>query len=665
MVTSFGGANDEQKSAFGIDRVLLRLTVFGTLVVVLFVALFSRLWFLQVLDSSHFQRLAKNNRTRIVESEPPRGLIRARDGTPLVANRRSLSVTVDRQVVNTPRKARRVLKRLSKQLVIPIRELRKNLRDEAVSPYKPVAVANDVSEKAKFYIKEHSEDFPGVDVENLPVRRYPRGRMAAQILGFVGEISEDMLKSDHFRRPRTDYAAGDIVGREGVEYVYDRFIRGRPRRDRVTVNSAGDVFASKRVQKEKPGRDLYLTIDRKIQTLTEKALADGIEAAQGQYVAPAGGVVVMDPDNGEILSMASYPTYNPSILADGYSDKDARLLGARTPDEPADDRLLNRPVLGGFPPGSTFKVVTAEAALWSGVASPYTALSCPGSIVYPPEGGPGSVVFNNWTSADYGYMGLAESLEVSCDTFYYQLGINLEEAFGAAQGDGTEKFQQFMRMAGFGHETGIDLPYEADGRVPDQEWCETNSEIFCPYGWLPGYTINMAIGQGELIVTPLQMAVTYAAVGNGGRIVEPRLAKALGRTTPEGDPEILREFKSETVRRLPLDDSEWAPIRQGLELVISGDQGTAAGAFAGYPQGRFPIAGKTGTAQIGSVDSGLNYAWFASYAPVDDPEYVVVVYLEKAGHGGESAAPVARQIYEGIFGIDEKADVELSQDASG
>jgi penicillin-binding protein 2 len=664
MVNSARG-HEDQKSAFGIDRVLLRLTVLGTLVVVVFVALFSRLWFLQVLDSSHFKRLAKHNRTRKVESEPPRGLIRARDGTPLVANRRSLSVIVDRQVVNTPRKVRRVMRRLSKQLDMPVRELRENLQDETVSPYKPVAVANDVPEKTKFYIKENSEDFPGVDVENLPVRRYPHGRLAAQILGYVGEISEDMLKSDHFRGPDRDYSPGDIVGRDGIEYVYDRFIRGRPRVDRVTVNSAGDVFASKLVQREKPGKDLYLTIDTKIQRLTQKALAEGIEAARGEYVAPAGGAVVMDPDNGEILAMASYPTYNPSILADGYSDKDARLLGAKTPNETADDRLLNRPVLGGFPPGSTFKVVTAEAALWSGIATPYTTLPCPGSVVYPPEGGPGSVIFNNWTSADYGYMGIAESLEVSCDTFYYELGWRLEDAFGAAQGDGSEKFQRYMRMAGFGHETGIDLPYEADGRVADEEWCEENSEIFCPYGWLPGYTVNMAIGQGELIVTPLQMAVTYAAIANGGRIVRPHLGRELARTTADGKRDVIRKFRAETVRRLPLDETEWAPIRQGLELVISGDQGTAAGAFAGYPQGKYPIAGKTGTAQIGSVESGLNYAWFASYGPVEDPEYVIVAYLEKAGHGGESAAPVVRQIYEGIFGIDKNEEVQLSQDASG
>jgi penicillin-binding protein 2 len=275
------------------------------------------------------------------------------------------------------------------------------------------------------------------------------------------------------------------------------------------------------------------------------------------------------------------------------------------------------------------------------------------------------VIYNNWTSADMGYMGFAESLEVSCDTFYYELGWRMEDAFGAALGDGSERFQDYMRKAGFGHETGVDLPYEAEGRVADKAWCTAYQDIFCPIGWLPGYTVNMSIGQGELIVTPLQMAVTYAAIANGGRIVRPHLGMSVGRTTDAGEVKLVREFKPKTVGRLPLDDSELAPLQQGLVDVIGGDQGTAAAAFAGYPQGTLPVAGKTGTAQIGSVDSGLNYAWFTSYAPADDPEYVVVTYLEKAGHGGESAAPVARQIYEAIFGVDDNPKVGLSQDFSG
>jgi penicillin-binding protein 2 len=372
-------------------------------------------------------------------------------------------------------------------------------------------------------------------------------------------------------------------------------------------------------------------------------------------------VVVMEPDTGAIVAMASSPTFDPSILADGISVREFDALGQVTPDDPEDDALINRAISAGAPSGSSFKVVTAGAAMWTGVANPYTSLDCDGSIVLPPEGGPGSVIFNNWTSADFGYMGFPTSLEVSCDTFYYQLGWAMEERWGAANGDGSERFQRYMRMAGFGHETGIDLFNEGDGVVPDQEWCD---DICLDKQWLPGWTVNMSIGQGDLLVSPLQMAVTYAAIANGGRVMQPRLGWELARTNEAGERETVREFKPRVVRRLPLDSTELSVIQQGLIDVVSGDQGTAASAFAGFPTDTYPIAGKTGTAEIGE-DETLNRAWFLSYAPADDPQYVVAVYLNKAGHGGESAAPVARQIYEGLFGIDKKTDVQLGSDASG
>jgi penicillin-binding protein 2 len=244
----------------------------------------------------------------------------------------------------------------------------------------------------------------------------------------------------------------------------------------------------------------------------------------------------------------------------------------------------------------------------------------------------------------------------------------METRFGpieALGGDGTEKFQDYMRVAGFGHDTGIDLPNEFDGRVPDERWCEDNADIgYCPDGWLPGYSVNMSIGQGDLLVTPLQMAVSYAAIANGGLVMQPRVAQGLAEVDEiTGETEIVREFKPKMVRRLQLDATELGVIQEGLVDVVSGANGTANYAFSGFPTDRYPIAGKTGTAQIGESD--LNYAWFASYAPADDPQYLIVAYLERAGHGGESAAPVARQIYEGIFGIDKQTDVRLGYDRSG
>jgi penicillin-binding protein 2 len=264
-------------------------------------------------------------------------------------------------------------------------------------------------------------------------------------------------------------------------------------------------------------------------------------------------------------------------------------------------------------------------------------------------------------------MGFARSLELSCDTFYYQLGWELEDAYGAADGDSTERFQKYARAAGFGHPTGIDLPYEAAGRVPDEAWCdavrkETDGAL-CRFGWLPGYTINMAIGQGDLVVTPLQMAVTYGAIANGGDVVRPHLAASFGRPDPDtGVEETIKTVEPEVVDHLGLSDADLAVIHEGLEGVVSGGEGTATAAFAGFPLDKYPLAGKTGTAQLGTTD--LNDSWFVSYGPTTDPQYVIAVYLEKAGHGGESAAPIARQIWEGIFGLDNDTHVKLGVDRS-
>lgn len=652
------------KTSLGIDRTKLRLAVLGILVVSIFVALFSRLWFLQVLAVGEYRVLAKENRVRLVHSEPVRGLIVDRNGKVLVENRRSLAVAIDRQVVDEPREVRRTLRKVSKLIDVDKKQMREKLNDVTASPYKPVPVAYDITEDQKAHILENTENFRGVHIVDVPIRRYPHGKLAAHILGYVNEISESQLESDHFKKVKPAYLAGDVVGQSGVEYIYDRFLRGKPLVERVVVNSASEVVGSDIVREGDEGKDLVLSLDLDIQRATEKALKNGIDAARrAGYVASSGGVVVMDPKNGGIVSMASFPTYDPGMLADGITNKEFASLSG-SPDTNEDDALLNRPIQGTFPSGSTFKVVTAGAALALDVVSPYTYIDCPGAREY------GNIVFHNWTSVNFGAISFPKSLEISCDTFYYELGWRMENLWGAANGDGSEKFQDYIRTAGFGQETGIDLPNEADGVVPDRKWCIRNQRQIDPdwcagYEWLPGYTVNMSIGQGDMIGTPLQMAVTFAAIANDGRIVKPRVATGVRRVDKDGSDKMVRKFKPKTVRKLPLEDGELAVIQEGLEDVISGASGTGRSAFAGFPLDRYPLAGKTGTAQIGSVDSGLNYAWFMSYGPLPNPEYVIAVYLQKAGHGGESAAPVARQIWESIFGIDKETEVTLGQDASG
>jgi penicillin-binding protein 2 len=478
------------------------------------------------------------------------------------------------------------------------------------------------------------------------------------------------------------YASGDIIGKQGVERVYDRFLRGTPGIQRVVVNSLGEPTQTRQVQRQRPGPDLVLSLDEKIQRETQRALKSGLAAARGAgFAAPAGSAVVMDPKNGQILALASLPTYDPAIAADGLSTKEFDRLGAATPNDPDDDAFLNRPIQASANPGSTFKVVTAGAAMATGVATPYSTRDCPGSITIPPEGGPGSVQYHNWTFANSGIMGFPVSLEVSCDTFYYELGYEMQTRFGVSGTQywvkdktnvppGKELFQRYARKAGMGDPTGIDLPYESGGVVPDQKWChdqylatKSSSAPTCQFGWLPGYTVNMSIGQGDMRTTPLQMAVTYAAIANGGTVWAPKIGMSLERQREDGTVKTLREFKPKPVAHLPLDDIALGVIRQGLQDVISSPNGTAYSAFAGFPLSKYPIAGKTGTAQIGT--SVFNDSWFISYGPTTDPRYVIAVYVQKAGHGGESAAPIARQIWESIFGIDKNASVTLGQDQSG
>ena len=656
----------------GIDRVKLRLVVLAIVVVAAFVALFSRLWFLQVLASTTYENLAQENRVRFVHSEPSRGRILDRNGRVLVRNRKSLSVTIDRQVVEPgSRKQFIVIQRLSELLKVPRGDLRERLNDVTVSPYKPVAVAYDVKERHATYIAENREDFPGVESEVLPVRYYPHGALAAHMLGYVGEISPQDLKLDHFKNARRPYLAGDLVGKDGIEYHYDRYLRGRPTIWKKVVNSASDVVTSRVQQLEVPGRDLVTSLDIEIQTVTEKALQAGIFAARNaDFNAPAGAAVVMDPNTGGIVAMASYPEFDPSMLADGITNREFDSLGGAT-QTGNDDALLNRAIQAVRKPGSTFKVVTAGAALATDVATPYSQFECPGSKVFPPEGGPGSVVFHNWTSAYRGYIGFPESLEHSCNTFYYELGWRMETKYGVVFGDESERFQKYARRAGFGEPTGVDLRYERAGLVPDRAWClegqEEISEDWCIGAeWLPGYTVNMSIGQGDLLVTPLQMAVTYGAVANGGNVMRPRIGWKLSTPIPGEDrTEVEREFEPSVAAKLPLDDAELGVIREGLWRVTTGASGTARGTFAGFPLDRYPVAGKTGTAQLVSGDTSLNDAWFISYAPKDSPEYVIAVYVEQAGHGGTSAGPIARQIWEGIFGLDKKTEVQLGSDSSG
>lgn len=615
-----------------------RMRVLAAFVALLFAALFTRLWFLQVLAAEEYQERAESNRVRIIPESAPRGRILDAQGRVLVDNRRSIQVTVNRRRVEN---AEELLFRLSEVLEIPVEELARRYEDPTYLPYEPAPVADDVPEKKVAYLVAHRREFPGVSYRVVGVREHVHGPLAAHVLGYLGEINEDELNDPAFR----GYRPGDEVGRGGVEQHYEEFLRGREGYRSIQVDAqgrSGQVLGSREPE---PGDDLYLSIDLGLQTAVEESLSQGIRAANGVITsdgrtlnAKAGAVVAIDPETGHVLAMASYPDYNPKIFSDGLSAKEWRQLNRADNNYP----LNNRAIQGQYPAASTFKPFVAAAAVKAGIAKAEDFFPCPPTFEVP--GDTSGTVFANWHSGNDGYLSLGGSLERSCDTVYYQFGLD----FWRERDERGDLMQRQLRKWGFGRPTGIDVPGEAEGRVPDSEWKQRVHELYEKYFpeglWLPGDNINMSIGQGDLLVTPLQLAAAYGAIANGGTLYRPEVG--LRVEAPDGT--LLKAVVPREIRKIPLSKKARDQIMAGLRGAVQGDGGTARTAFAGYPQ---PLAGKTGTAEVrvGGVDT--THSLFAAFAPADDPEIVVVAIVEEGGHGSEVAAPLVRRVLEQYFGF--------------
>lgn len=617
------------------DGIRLRITVLGAVVMALFSALILRLYSLQVLTHERYAEAAERNQIRIVPVEAARGRILDRNGEVLVDNRLSYVVSI-RPDELTDRSG--VIGRLAELLGVPASQIEERLADKTFLPYTPIPIFEDVPEDIQIFIREHQDLYRGVVTESRPIRTYERGTLAAHVLGYVGEINQEQLVEARYR----GYRPGSIIGRSGIEYAYERDLHGQDGLVKLIVDSTGKVRDQLGGREPERGLDLTTTIDSRIQDLAEESLRLGIESAQTifdkesqkKYLAPAGGVVVMDPRSGEVLAMASYPTFDPSVFIGGISRGEFQAL-ATDPSNP----LLNRATQSVSPPGSTFKTVTAAAALQEGIAQRNGKYNCPGSFRFA------DTTFRNWKTSDSGSMSVPQAIIDSCDTVFYGWGAEFYRKFRAK---GGERLQDYARDFGFGARSGIEIPFESAGRVPDESWLKRvhlkHPDLF-PYStWLPGYTINMSIGQGDVLATPLQLANSYAAIGNSGTLYQPRLGLKLSR-----DGVQVKAVATKAIRQLTISPANIDTVRRGLEGVAT--TGTARGAFAGYPFGSVSIASKTGTSEIKTVPPKQPYAWFAAYAPAKSPQYVVAVMLEEGGHGGETAAPIARRIIEGIFGL--------------
>jgi penicillin-binding protein 2 len=630
------------KPILQLPSVALRVALLVGLALVLVAVILFRLWFLQVLSGQQFEAQANDNRLRSVKIVAPRGAIVDRDGRVLVENRAGVSVGIRPMDVPVG-ELDKVIARLADVLKVPERRIRRKLRDstsltieqldahEGSGGYDLVVVDEDVTRRAVSRLRERNVLYPGVEVRDDYLRDYPQGELAAHVLGHLGEISRRQLKEQRYK----GYASGDVIGQGGVESTYDRWLRGRDGLTKIEVDAMGRPKSHEPVaggRLAEAGDTLVLTLDSEVQKKTEQALRYGIELAHRDQKWRANGAaaVVMDVRNGQLVAIASYPTFDPAIWSGGLSEKQWNEEWKKLSEPKANQPLVSKAFQGVYAAGSTFKAIDAVAALEEGVIVPETRYYCNGR--YPPSGDIGGSHWSCWTPYGHGSPDLATALAQSCDVYFYNVGYAFYNRAG------TELADWAVRL-GLGKPTGIDVPGEVAGRVPTPKWRQEYFEGEIDKIWKPGNSILLAIGQGDLEVTPLQMAVAYAAIANGGTVVQPHLG--LKVLTPEG--KLVRRIDAKS-KKLEISGMTLDAVRKGLRLAAT--EGTSAAVFGSYP---VPVAGKTGTAEVyGKGD----YAWYASYAPADDPRYVVVVLIEQGGHGGTAAAPAARMIYDALFHLD-------------
>ncbi len=602
--------SDERGPAMS-NRLALRIALFGGFAVVLFAVLFFRLWLLQVIDGEKYLAEAKNNRTRSYRVSAPRGEIVDRNGKVLVANRTSLALQVNPRKLPAGEAQRHAeLARLAELTHTSLRHLRRTMHEELkLAPAAPVTLRRDVGHYLVYYLQENQDRFPGVEVQRVFVRAYPDGTLAAHILGNVGEISPEELKEPRFK----GLQPGDEIGQDGVEDTYDRFLRGTPGLTRVQVDALGQPTPNGRLvaKPPQPGDSLELSIDTNVQAAGEAAMAErGLP----------GGFITMDVHTGEILGLGSFPTFEPALFTRPLTQAQVDET-YRNPAAP----LADRAIAGLYPTGSTFKPITAIAALESGNLRLSESIEDTGQLVV------GGQPFKNAGEAANGTVSLVSALEVSSDVFFYILGLRMWD---------SGELQRWAHALGIGRPTGIDLPGAEEGLLPSQHWRnQLYEEGETDRPWSAGDNIQLATGQGDLQTNPLQMAVAYATLANGGTVVTPHV----GLQVDDAAGRVLREFGPKPRRHVHIDPEYRAAIMEGLHDAAQNGAGTSFSVFGNFP---IPVAGKTGTAQR---EGHLDQSWYGVLAPYPNPRIVTFVTMEEGGFGAESAAPAARSILEAYF----------------
>lgn len=577
------------------EDVKQRLNWLLIFVVICFSILVISLWYLQMIKGDEFKERAVENCIRALVEDAPRGRIYDRQEKLLVTNRPVVVVSVIPAEVDDLEK---LSERLSRIIGISPEEISQTVKNHRENPFKPVKILDDCKTNKIVEIEERKDELKGVVLEVKPRRDYLYHEFAAHSLGYVGEIDKEELQQ--FGNPK--FQGGDIIGKAGLEKYYDDILRGEKGGKEVEVDALGQEIATLLYQKPVPGKDLVLTIDRDLQLYGENLL-----------FGKKGSIIISDPNSGEILALVNRPSFSPNIFANGISHSDWQRLSSD-----ADYPLTNRSVQGLYSPGSIFKVVTAIAALEEGVTDRKRKIYCSGSFELAGQ------VFTCWNETGHGSLSIVDAIAHSCNIYFYTLGKDL----------GIERFNKYMQKFGLGEKTGIDLPAEAIGTIPSAQWKKREVKEI----WFPGDTINLSIGQGYLLLTPLQVHTIICAIAEDGEIYTLHLVKKI----ISADGNTVKEIKPEIYKKVDFSPDTFEIIKEGLRQTILKGTGWRANIK------ELEVAGKTGTAQN---PQGETHAWFIGFAPYENPEVCITVFIENGGEGGEVAAPIARAMLEKYFSI--------------
>ncbi len=629
-----GGRDESAETTFS-----SRLMGFGVVIAAAFTALLARLWSMQLVSSDDYTEQAESNRTRTVTTAAPRGRILDRNGNEIVTNRSSLTVVAESDVSDDEIE----MQILANLIGMPRQAVYRKIIDSSEGAQSLRTVSTDVSRRVVAYIGEHPAVFEGVSVQQRSQRSYPQGSIAAHVVGYTGTVTSEQLESSDSDESAVQYKSGDIVGQAGVESMYESVLQGIRGEQTVYVNSSGKVLDTSTTIDPQSGSDVVLTIDLDIQKVAEESLAEVIADAKKRGKDAVGGsVVCLDCTNGEVLAMASAPTFSPSIFVGGIATSDWDALTSESSNYP----LLNRAISGQYPSASTIKPMTSFAALDYGVATPQTGYNCTGWWTGFGE----AYGMHCYDYSGHGYIDLSGGITMSCDTVFYEIGK------GFYNSSDQEGMQETYRKYGLGSKTGIDLPSESEGRVPDAEW-KWNYFSYLPDAdrqWQPGDYCNLAIGQGDLLVTCLQIAQAYSSIANRGPVYKPHVLKCVKSNLGSGS---VVDYNVSQVADISESDDNRAVIEQGLHGVIYDESETQA---AHWNNLSVSVSGKTGTGEQSST--GRNICWMAAYAPADDPKYVVCANVDGGDWGSTTAMYVVRDVFGQIYG--QPDDVETTNETA-